>query len=116
MSRTMLRLLLILSLLFNGLTSPSAMAGVQHGDHADTQAMPHGDHHAGHAMSDAPADEGDGSCCDDARCQCGCSMPPTMVRVIAASTPLAWTAPPSLEPATRAVLRRGTPPFRPPAG
>jgi hypothetical protein len=137
MARLLLRLLLIVSLVTNGVAAPWAMAnpgGAGGHDHAAIveNAPPddassntdchHSDNHDGHAaMGHAtpepspPSAPADRSCCDGPNCSCGCMLPPVMARFVLTLPILAWSAAPVVEPTTRAVVRSAVPPFRPPA-
>ena len=137
MARLLLRLLLIVSLVTNGVAAPWAMAhpakATGH-DHAAMMAQAssdeasagsdchHGASHVDHAdmghaapEADTPATPVDRSCCDGPNCTCGCMLPPALARFVLNLPDLAWTAAPVVEPATRAGVRRAIPPFRPPA-
>ena len=136
MVRPLLQLLLALSLALNGISAPWAMARMNHGDHAqhDTAAhtghgehdgdhehdgagTSHGAHHA-HTMADAdsaPAKHGGGACCDGTTCQCGCVLPPVVPFIGLVLAPQALIDASFISPEQHAVVRRGSPPFRPPA-
>ncbi len=97
MLRPLLHVILVLTLVLNGVSAPLAMARMSHGEqgasgsstaHADhgreavPQAMAHHAHHEpSEVATDAPvplghADHGDaGACCDGAACHCGCMLP-----------------------------------------
>jgi hypothetical protein len=137
MNRLLLRLLLIVSLVFNGVGTPWAAAKApaasgshdhaamahhasegaasasdcHHGNSAD---LPAGmDHHShGNAAGEPAADR---ACCGDAHCTCGCMLPPVLGRFAVTLPVLRWSLAPVAEPATRAVVRHMAPPFRPPA-
>ena len=145
MSALALRLLLILSLVFNAVAAPWAMARMQHDGHAhgvdaaspqDTRqhaaghdhatmshASPHDHaamlHAAAHdhapTLPDQAAAHDDSACCDGAMCQCGCILPPA----VAFFATLVLDPQPSLQidipHAALAVVARSSPPFRPPA-
>lgn len=137
MARLLLRLLLTLSLVTNGVAAPWAMAmPADAGDHdhaamvanASMDDMPAGTdcHHGGshgsqgamdHAApeSDSLAAPDDRSCCDDPNCTCGCVLPPVLARFALSLPVFTWAAAPVAEPTTRTVVRRTVPPFRPPA-
>lgn len=125
MARLLLRLLLIVSLVANGVAAPWAMAATPHGGHAghaghtgESRGAPHA-HHGEHAHHETPAPplpaDDDGSCCDGPDCQCGCVLPPMLSRPAAAALAFAWSLPPASEPTVRARVRNAIPPFRPPA-
>ena len=136
MTRLLLRLLLIVSLVMNGVGAPWAMANTPGGsaghDHAAMVAHAasdegassdchHGAHQAdhagmGHADAGSPSEPTDRSCCDGPNCTCGCTLPPVLARFVANLPVLAFTAAPVAEPATRAGVRRTIPLLRPPAG
>ena len=97
MLASLVRLVLALTLAFNGISAPMAMAHGGHGSQsgADIAANPHASHHAGHgvpahedhqhghalpAAGDvSPPDELAGAgCCDGPECRCGCILPPAM--------------------------------------
>lgn len=137
MSRLLLRLLLILSLVLNGMgtpwatsAAPTAPGGMDqaatshdesggaalasdchHGIAADmSPGMDHAVH--GRAAGDPVADH---ACCGDAQCTCGCMLPPILGRFAATLSVLRWNLAPVVEPPTRAAVRHRAPPFRPPA-
>ena len=139
MTRLVLRLLLIASLVMNGAGASWAMVeasveGDGHGhhqtamvqQHASTDAAAasdchHGEHRPDHA-SPVPAADGDAatahpdrSCCDGTHCACGCMLPPMLARLALQLPARTWTAAPVGEPTIRVVVRRAPPPFRPPA-
>ena len=137
MARILLRLLLIVSLVTNGVAAPWAMAHPAKGSGHDHAAMvaqassdeasagsdchhgaSHGDHPAmGHAAPEAetPAAPVDRSCCDGPNCTCGCMLPPVLARFALNLPVLTWSAAPLVVPATRAGVRRAMPLLRPPA-
>jgi hypothetical protein len=134
MTRVLLRLMLIVSLVMNGVSAPWAMAkeaqSTGHEHHlamasqaTETQVSPASEcRHGGHAgmdhgqkPGDAPSTETERSCCDGPNCSCGCMLPPMLARFVLNVPVLEWTATPTAEPSTRAVVRRAAPPFRPPA-
>jgi len=137
MARRALYLLLALTLALNGISAPWAMARMSetshagHGTHehdpvsadvdaeADTHAMHHAQH-GGHDMAAmaapaAPAVPMEESCCNGPTCECGCVLPPVVpvMALMLMRQPLFEAS--FVLPAQHAVLRRGTPPFRPPA-
>lgn len=126
MARLLLRLLLIASLVMNGVAAPWAMAAMPHeAGHAGharhesnasaTQHAHHGNHASHQADAAPPATGGDGSCCDGPGCQCGCVLPPMLARPASATLAFVWSLPPASEPAVRARVGDAVPPFRPPA-
>lgn len=127
MARLLLRLLLIVSLVMNGVAAPWAMANMRHADasaghmHATAGEPARAEHaghtsHVGHAMpAEAPPLEDRGTCCDGFGCDCGCVLPPMLARMAPGLPAVVWTAAPHTEPATRFAGRSSMPPFRPPA-
>jgi hypothetical protein len=127
MARLLLRLLLILSLVMNGVAAPSAMARMRHADAgaghrhalpAEPVSAAHAGHesHRGHTLpAEAPPHDDRGSCCDGLDCDCGCVLPPMLARTSPGLPAIFWTAAPATEPATRFAGRGSAPPFRPPA-
>lgn len=135
MIRIALHVLLALSLALNGISAPWAMAQMDHagteahGAHVHDATSPAPDdadvvmHHAGHgdhalAVETGPGetdDPLDGSCCNGANCDCGCMLPPVVPLVELALTRQLLTQTRFVLPTQHAVLRRGSPPFRPPA-
>jgi hypothetical protein len=117
MSRLILRLLLCLALVFNGVAAPWAQAHMRHGEHAPSP-MPEG-HHAHHAMAahadEQPAANGDMDCCESGACQCGCVLAHALPAASATQPPLRFTAAPAPTARALALVHRDTPPFRPPA-
>lgn len=134
MRRLTLHLLLVFTLILNGISAPSAMAQMSHGDHgkaghaAVATATPaaSGDHahHGHHAMAEAveagattdtpPADH-DRTCCNGTNCACGCVLPPalglvTRLPAVPAHAPIVFVF-----PAAHAQPGHETHPFRPPA-
>ena len=98
MIASLLRLVLALTLAFNGISAPMAMAHGTHSSHlgADATTGP-GSHPAGHAGHGSSAHEGhhkghgsavdDGTsgdplvtsgCCGGPECRCGCILPPAL--------------------------------------
>lgn len=134
MAYLVLRVLLVLTLLLNGVSAPWAMVRMNHGDHertgshrhsapvdavAQTQAhIGHADHRGSIPSSDAGTDPDrsmDGNCCDGATCQCGCVLPAGGHYAAPLMMPHALTTAPLVTGQTLAVMYRGNPPFRPPA-
>jgi hypothetical protein len=126
MPRVLLRLLLILALVMNGVGAPWTMAH-PHSPHADA-AAPHSAMHdssatghahhgtlAGHGQPDDAAADLPSSCCDGPECGCGCLLPPLLARAAPDLVAFAWGTAPGTEPATRFAGRHGAPPYRPPA-
>lgn len=135
MSRLVLRLLLALTLVCNGLLAPWAMAGMAgsaatiHGRHhgqdaaagADAADLAH-HRHPGDALGPLPADggtpddtDGAGSCCEDASCHCGCVLPPALPVVSALVLAHRLDASPANAVEAWSGIRRASPPLRPPA-
>lgn len=135
MARRALYLLLALTLAFNGISAPWAMARMSKASHAEQGTHAHGSvsaeavadthamHHAqrgGHdmaAMADpaAPAAPMEESCCNGPTCECGCVLPPVVPAMVLRVTPQPLSVA-SFEFTTQhAVVRLGNPPFRPPA-
>lgn len=134
MRRLTLHLLLVFTLILNGIAAPTAMARMSHGDHgkaahtdapAATLAPSAGHaHHGHHGMDDAPTagtivdtapGEHDRSCCNGTTCTCGCVLPPALSAVarlptVPAHAPIAFVF-----PAAHAQPGHNTHPFRPPA-
>ena len=134
MSRLLLRLLLIVSLVMNGIGAPWAMAKAPVDDHDHSRMMAQAVADVAPAMTDchggarseaaglaANPDRGDSpppierSCCDGPQCSCGCVLPPLLIRFMPSLSALHWTAAPIAEPTMRAVARATVPPFRPPS-
>jgi hypothetical protein len=138
MIRRLLHVLLALTLALNGISAPWAMArmshdrhaghGASHGPDAPTESSPAAHaHHGVHSGHGHPADPGvaqvvdptppasSGSCCDGAICHCGCVLPPALLLMALAVPAAVPTVTPFVFPPQHAVLRRGSPPFRPPA-
>lgn len=135
MTRLLLRLLLIVSLVFNGVgapwaaaPSPAAAGGHDHAamaSHGASEGIASGsDCHHGHAAdmssgmnhdAHGKAAGDDRSCCGDAHCTCGCMLPPVLGRFAVTLPVLRWSIAPVVEPVTRAVVRHTAAPFRPPA-
>ena len=134
MARFLLRLLLIVSLVTNGVAVPWAMAKpadagghdhaamVAHSPMVDMTDCHHGASHGSHGAmdhaapgSDSPSAPEDRSCCDGANCTCGCMLPPVLARFALSLPVFTWAEAPVAEPTMRAVGRRTVPPFRPPA-
>lgn len=126
MARLLLRLLLIVSLVLNGVGAPWAMAHMQHEDaagHAHSAAdaataAEHGGHasHAGHVMPAAmPVPDDSGACCDGAGCGCGCVLPPMLSRLTMSLPAVVQTDAPGPTREARINGPRTHPPFRPPA-
>lgn len=138
MIRRVLQLLLALTLVLNGVSAPWAMmrmkheAQTGHGTHgrAVTPGSPgtaspdahalrgHLGHHPLKTASDADAQVPvpvDDTGCSDTNCHCGCMLPPVAAFPVltALAHPAAVTPLVSLQ--QHAVIRRGSPPFRPPA-
>lgn len=134
MRRLALHLLLVFTLILNGISAPSAMARMSHGDHRPSgqatapigaPAAEHA-HHGPHAMGDtvtlaaaadlAPSPVGhDRSCCNGTSCACGCVLPPALsvlarLPAVAGHAPIAFVF-----PAAHPMPGHDTPPFRPPA-
>ena len=114
MWRLAFQCLLILSLAANGLALPRpAHAGDDL--HAGHHAMPtsHGAD-GDHAMH-GPVDAASGDCCDDAGCDCGCSMaaPAVAMRLASPALSLSHDVPAPM-PVTPLVPLREAPPLRPP--
>lgn len=136
MNASLLRLLLIFTLVFNGLGTPLAMAQMVHAhaghavmaDAGGASAAPmsmHAMHHlasspmvnAHHAM-DMGMDMGDkvsGDCCDGASCQCGCVMPPILMFTALVLMRQEIVTLSQSEFYDRVSATESTPPFRPPA-
>src|SRR5688500_14829086 len=126
MARLLLRLLLIVSLVMNGVAAPWAMARMQHADAsaAHAHAAPaepvpdgHAEHatHAGHEMPPGtPAHDELGACCEGPGCDCGCVLPPMLARTTSGLPAICWTEAPGTEPDTRFAGRGGANPFRTP--
>jgi hypothetical protein len=57
-----------------------------------------------------------GSCCDGTTCQCGCVLPPVVPFIGLALAPHALIDAAFVSLEQHAVVRRGSPPFRPPGG
>lgn len=136
MRRLALHLLLVLSLILNGISAPFAMARMSHGE--DGKAAPdpaalevapavieHA-HHGHHVMTDmgpassaaqgeAPAGDHDLPCCDGSACACGCVMPPALNIFTRPPTLLAHARIVFVFPVAHAVPGHDSPPFRPPA-
>jgi len=139
MARTVFRLLLTLTLVFNGLSPVWAMNPMNHGQHhthhgaansADAGVpVPRHDHasmhdHAamsGHAMArqtepSDPKGPHRRSCCDGpASCQCGCMLPPAMLQTLAVPAPQTVAVAPPRPFLDAVTATRNAPPFRPPA-
>jgi hypothetical protein len=134
MTRLLLRLLLIVSLVTNGVAAPWAMAHPATGGGHDPAAMvaqsapdegsagsdchhgaSHGDHAAMGPAASEPSVPDDRSCCDGPSCTCGCMLPPVLARVALNLPVMVWSAAPVVEPVTRAGVRRALPLLRPPA-
>ena len=120
MRRILLRLLLIVSLVMNGVAAPWAVAKVR----SDAAVAESGhramsDCHrndAAEAVADAVQGEAsERSCCGSSGCDCGCLLPPMSPRLSVALPAVAWSAAPASVPPTRAMLQRVAAPFRPPA-
>ncbi len=133
MPRLLLHLALVLSLILNGISVPWAMARMDHGNH-DAHAAHHDAaqaaqadpmaHHGHHDLLDmgAPADGdpspdplADGSCCDGSSCQCGCVLPPVLALRVMGVLPVSIGMPAFVAAESHPVLRRTSPPLRPPA-
>lgn len=139
MSGLLLRLLLILALVLDGMGAPLALAhgqpappaaGAFAAQDADTSRPASGcsDHHGGpqaaaasteHFPVTVPPPVGDDlqhTCCDGPACDCGCVLPPFVpaVAVFARFDPPAVLAVAGSLPMAGAVHSR--PPYRPPAG
>lgn len=133
-----LRLLLILSLVFNAVASPWAMAQMQHDGHAhdgvptalqpetamhDHATMSHGSTHehadmleTAHAkVPDHSGAHGEDNCCDGAMCPCGCIVPPAVVFLAMLSLDPQVSLPVEIVLPGWVIVARGSPPFRPPA-
>lgn len=145
MSRIPLHLLLVLSLAFNAIAAPWAMARMQHGGHVhgvssveapaqdlerdaghDHAAMLHASPHDHAAMSEAamhdhaPMPEqttahDDSACCDGAMCGCGCILPPAVPFLATVAFEPQSSLPVDVPHPALAIVARGSPPFRPPA-
>jgi len=128
----LLRLLLIASLVLNGLASAWAMpahtghgaqtASGHHGNHA--QPKQHAMHDAHGAMDHAapamdhdqsPGDSPSDECCEGASCHCGCLMPPMLPAVAHRALPHFLVAIPASAFAPEVLVIHTTAPFRPPA-
>jgi hypothetical protein len=120
MARSILHLLLALTLIFNWGYTPWAMAGVHAGshDHHAAQGAQHAHQHAAqepaHDASKSAATGGKG-CCDPGACQCGCVLPPLLLFAGLQLSPQALAPAPATAVADSLIVRRGSPPFRPPA-
>lgn len=135
MARVLLHLLLVLGLVVNAVSPaaahvhakaahahgmsmshamPAAIDGhAGHHDHAATA----GDHamHAHHAAEQRDTASSNHDCCNGSTCQCGCAMPPAVARDTGiVPAPQATPAQPCDAPVL-ALIRGGSPPFRPPA-
>ena len=131
MPRLALHLLLIVTLILNGGAVPWAMAAAHAGSGHTHHAHPSASHvsatavdnaHADHLASMAkangtakPGDSKDGSCCDPGACQCGCVLPPLLLVARMQLSPQTVAIAPSVATAHTLIVRRGNPPFRPPA-
>lgn len=142
MRRAILHLLLSLSLVFNAVAAPWAMAGMHaedqvppQADSARSMAAPdhsahHGHGHGAHAdrvatdapdrVDAAPAPHAvhahdDGSCCNGALCSCGCILAPALPFAAAPALAAVPGAQSCVLPPQPRVAVRATPPFRPPA-
>ena len=135
MIASLLRLVLALTLAFNGISAPMAMAHASHAGPASAGAGPdggpHAEHHAGHGL---PAHEGHGQdhgiptadtapadaiagegCCDGPECRCGCILPPAVPLAHAIATRQEL---PQLATAAGVAVAPSIPlaaPFRPPS-
>lgn len=130
MSGVLLRLLLIVSLVFNGVSAPWAMAAMKHdhghahgigapADATSTEAahMHHGamDHHQ-MPHPDRIADRDVvRPCCDGSTCTCGCVLPPMLVPLSSPLIDAVWSPAPLRAALVLAVTSRASAPFRPPA-
>jgi hypothetical protein len=136
MPRLLLHFALVLSLIFNGISAPWAMARMGHGDHGAhdaraihhdaAQSAPHDStaHHRHHDHLDvgapteadpSPDPLADGSCCDGSSCQCGCVLPPVLALRMTGVLPVSIGMPAFVAAESHPVLRRTSPPLRPPA-
>lgn len=136
MVRSLLHVLLALTLALNGISAPWAMArmnhaaGEEHAAHAHATPSAasaeaavaahhgaHGDHRMAVLESDPSPSEPpmDGSCCSDANCHCGCVLPPVVPLMALALKPQGVSVTPFVFPAQPVAARRSSPPFRPPA-
>ncbi|MCB1610378.1 MAG: CopL family metal-binding regulatory protein [Xanthomonadales bacterium] len=124
MARTFLHVLLAMTLIFNWGLAPWAMAGAHSGTHHESpahllaQGAQHTHQHAAveHAGDVAtPGKPAGKSCCDPGACQCGCVLPPLLLFTGLQLSPQALAPAPLAAVADSMVVRRGTPPFRPPA-
>jgi hypothetical protein len=124
MARTLLHVLLALTLIFNWGVAPWAMAAAHSGSHHESpahqhaQGAQHAHHHAtvDHAGDVAtPGNTGGNGCCDPGACQCGCVLPPILLFARLQLSPQALAPAPLVAVADSMIVRRGTPPFRPPA-
>lgn len=136
MPRLLLQLALILSLILNGISAPWAMARMDHGSHSEhnahavhrdaaqaAQADCMGRHvHHDHPDIGAPTDGdsplapvADGSCCDRSLCQCGCVLPPALALRVTGALEESIGIPAFVAAESHPVLRRTSPPLRPPA-
>ncbi|UXI66044.1 CopL family metal-binding regulatory protein [Tahibacter amnicola] len=132
MNRILLRLLLVISLVMNGVMAPWAMAGGPRSSHHHAEmvaqvsaddgsdchhgaghdnAAPQLDH-TGHGNGKASTDR---SCCDGSTCTCGCLFSPLLARFAMELPFIAWACEPTAEPSTHALVSRAFPPFRPPS-
>jgi hypothetical protein len=131
MRRLALHLLLVFTLILNGISAPSAMSRMSHGEkgaaatpaaHVDADEHAHHGHAAMEKAADvAPADHGvpdadhGRGCCDGASCACGCVMPPALSFFTRVPAPLLHAPMTFVSPPVHAVAGHDTPPFRPPA-
>jgi hypothetical protein len=130
MLRLLLRLLLIASLATNAVAAPNASRVHAHGDHPDhatpastmqsghehgAQADAHAHHHGMSNSVDGDAADDDASCCSDGACSCGCIVPPALPLPTLAIASTSWSSAPSRAIPVLPLIRRSTPPFRPPA-
>jgi hypothetical protein len=132
MGRLLLRLLLIVSLVMNGVGAPWATAlaadrvsdsttqhesgsasisDCRHGGTSHASASMDHAHHGRGAQEKADAR----SCCDDAFCTCGCTLPPALSLPVTMLRMQQWAAAPVAGSVIRAVVRHAAPPLRPPA-
>jgi hypothetical protein len=126
MARVLLRLLLIVSLVMNGVAAPRAMAAMthHHGGHAHAPAMAEAGakqhahaamgHHDMASTMDSHGAHAKSSCCDGMFCSCGCVLPPMIALPVLPALAKAWSeAPARTVPALLAAVRT-RPPLRPP--
>lgn len=134
MLRVLFHRLLVVCLVLNGITAPTALAAHSHAGvetthasqaavdrecgakhHGFAEPATHGEMQASDQEDEAPADQRD-DCCGSADCQCGCGMAPVMTLRLSllAAAPVAMTHFRVIE--VNPSPRGFAPPFRPPAG